>query len=57
MEWKRYCNADQPMCVEVAHMATGEVLVRNSSNPARDVEFSEEEWSTFVAAVRAGEEV
>ena len=44
---------DTGTCVEVS---IGEVvLVRNSSAPEKRVEFTREEWRTFVAGVRSGE--
>lgn len=51
------CNADHVTgnCVEVAEMATGEVIVRSSLNTARDVELTRGEWDTFLAGAKAGE--
>jgi hypothetical protein len=33
----------------------GRVAVRSSEDPGRQVEFTEEEWATFLVAVRGGE--
>jgi hypothetical protein len=41
-------------CVEVAQ-ADGEVLVRDSKDPAAALRFTADEWAAFVAGVRAGE--
>lgn len=51
------CSADSNSenCVEVAEMATGEVIVRSSLNTARDVELTRGEWDTFLAGAKAGE--
>lgn len=43
-------------CVEVAQLTDGGVAVRDSKDPSRPaLEFTAEEWSAFVAGVRAGE--
>ncbi|TLF80824.1 DUF397 domain-containing protein [Nocardia cyriacigeorgica] len=43
-------------CVEVAHLATGMVGVRDSKNPtAAALVFSPSEWDAFLAGARAGE--
>lgn len=42
-------------CVEVAHSG-GDVLVRDSKHPGQPpLVFNREEWTAFLAGVRAGE--
>jgi hypothetical protein len=40
--------------VEV-HFSGGSVAVRSTREPERHVEFTEDEWATFLMAARAGE--
>lgn len=51
------CNTDHVTgnCVEVAEMATGEVIVRSSLNTARDIELTRGEWDAWIAGVKAGD--
>jgi Domain of unknown function (DUF397) len=43
-------------CVEVGRTADGAVLVRDAKNRAqRPLAFTDEEWTAFVAGVKAGE--
>jgi len=54
--WTRssFCNADQPMCVEVlADIDT--IRVRDSKAPSVTLEFTRAEWDSFLAGVLAGE--
>ena len=50
------CQADSPMCVEVAQLESGEVLVRSTLAPQSTVTFTVEEWRTFLVGVRQGGE-
>jgi len=50
----RACN--NSACVQVAHLPGGMVAVRDSKDIARPAHiFDSEEWSAFVAGVKAGE--
>jgi Domain of unknown function (DUF397) len=53
--WRRgsFCSGNGD-CVEVA-MAEGSVLVRGSTDPRGTLQFSRGEWTSFVAAVKAGQ--
>lgn len=55
-EWIRACGSSS--CVEVKFPGAFDeswVVVRSSDHPADFVSFSNEEWDTFVAAVKRGE--
>jgi len=54
--WKRSrrCDNSGPNCVEVLTTGT-EVHVRNSTNPAATLTFTNDEWRTFTDGVRDGE--
>lgn len=55
--WRKssYSNGDGGACVEVATLGH-EHAVRDSKNPTGNVlAFSNDEWSAFVDAVRAGD--
>lgn len=41
-------------CVEVAHRE-GQLIVRNSTEPERSVQFSREEWESFLKGAQKGE--
>ena len=50
----RACSSDG--CVEVAHLAGGNVAVRDSKNEHKAAHvFDREEWSAFIAGVKNGE--
>ena len=49
-----YCAADKPQCVEVAFGDHG-VHVRDSKNPGPVLCFTADEWSAFLAGMKAGE--
>ncbi|MGC4769000.1 DUF397 domain-containing protein [Micromonospora sp. DT44] len=49
------CDVSSPNCVEVAIDANLNRIVRNSQRPDEQVTFDEDEWSTFVASVQAGQ--
>jgi len=50
----RACN--NSACVQVAHLPGGIVAVRDSKDTAKAAHFFDrEEWSAFVAGVKAGE--
>jgi hypothetical protein len=51
-EWIRPCESNA--CVEVSH-EYGNIFVRNSKDPGRTIVFDNEEWSTFLEAVKRGE--
>jgi len=51
---EQFCNADQPMCVEVAEMSDGKIAIRNSQFKDATVH-TREEFSAFVQACGAGE--
>lgn len=55
MEWRTssFCKADQPMCVEVAHVDDGAVMVRDAEG--YHLRYTREEWDAFVRGVKAGE--
>jgi hypothetical protein len=49
-----YCSSGG--CVEVGRLADGGVAVRDAKNPEQPaLLFTGQEWSVFVAGVRAGE--
>lgn len=50
-----FCTAGG--CVEVGQSPDGAVLVRDSKDPQRatSLAFTREEWTAFVAGVKAGE--
>jgi Domain of unknown function (DUF397) len=50
----RACSSDG--CVEVAHLAGGNVAVRDSKDVGKPAHvFDREEWSAFIAGVKNGE--
>lgn len=51
------CDNSGPNCVEVAVTAGGGRVVRNSQRPETQVVFDEQEWSTFVSSIRAGQDL
>jgi hypothetical protein len=53
--WRRSQRCDAGNCVEVAFL-NEEIMLRDSKNPAAAVlRFSKDEWTAFVAGVRAGD--
>lgn len=54
MEFRKssFCNADSPMCVEVAETPEG-VSLRDSAGDT--VAYTPEEFGAFLAGVKAGE--
>jgi hypothetical protein len=50
---KKYC--DSAACVEVATHVAGYVQIRASWSPAQVAEFTPEEFSVFLRAVKGGE--
>lgn len=48
-----FCNFGG--CVEVGRSAEGAVLVRDTKDRALQLAFTDEEWTAFVAGVKAGE--
>lgn len=57
VEWRKssYCNADQPMCVEVSEVYEGVIGVRDTGNPDRHLYIEKEKFKAFVDGVKAGE--
>jgi hypothetical protein len=57
VQWlKSSYSSDSANCVEVAVLSSDEIAMRDSKNPDRaTLLYSTTSWSTFVAAVRAGE--
>jgi len=54
-KWKKSSRCASATCVEVARI-DDRYLIRDSKNPeAAPLSFTTEEWSAFVAGVRAGE--
>ncbi|HEY9408755.1 MAG TPA: DUF397 domain-containing protein [Jiangellaceae bacterium] len=56
--WRKasFSNQDPTECVEVADLADGGRLVRDSKNPSGGIlRFTAGEWSAFVQGVHAGE--
>jgi hypothetical protein len=50
----RACSADG--CVEVAHLAGGNVAVRDSKDAGKPAHvFDREEWSAFITGVKSGD--
>jgi hypothetical protein len=49
-----YCAADKPQCVEVGAVGA-EIWVRNSKHPIAKLRFTVDEWTAFLAGVKAGE--
>jgi len=55
VEWRKSKRCGNAACVEVARVEDG-YLVRDSKNPTGAVlSFTEQEWTTFVEGVEAGE--
>jgi hypothetical protein len=52
-----FCNADSGQCVEVELSAgvNGNVMVCNSKDRGSSIEFTQEEWTTFIQGVKSGE--
>lgn len=48
-----FCNFGG--CVEVGRTPEGAVLVRDTKDRAQQLSFTDEEWTAFVAGVKAGE--
>ncbi|MER6143735.1 DUF397 domain-containing protein [Streptomyces sparsogenes] len=58
LQWRKssYSNGSGGNCVEVAELAGGGAVVRDSKDPERAVlAFSGRAWGDFVAAVRRGQ--
>lgn len=55
MEWISACKADSPMCLEVAFLEGGEVLLRSSTNPASTITVTDDEFATFLAGAKSGQ--
>lgn len=59
MEWKRSsaCATDHQTgnCVEVHWAESGGVIIRSSTNTARDIEVTADEFEAFKAGVIAGD--
>jgi hypothetical protein len=56
--WRRSSRCgSHGSCVEVSDFAGGAVAVRDGKTPERSpiLVFSDEEWSSFIAGVKAGE--
>jgi hypothetical protein len=54
--WQRSSYSNNGTCVEVAELADGGRLVRDSKDPAGPVlAFTPQEWTAFVLGVKAGE--
>lgn len=52
--WVRASKCESNTCVEVA-AEYGNILVRSSRARSFWVSFDDEEWTTFIAAAKAGE--
>jgi hypothetical protein len=52
--WRRssFCQASE--CAEIA-VRDGEILVRSSREPEREVRLTTDEWQAFVKGIQAGE--
>lgn len=52
-QWRKssFCNADQPMCVEVNGEVDGHILLRDSNGT---VCYTQEEFAVFIEGVKAG---
>lgn len=48
-----FCNFGN--CVEVGRTDDGAVLVRDTKDRTQELAFTDEEWTAFVAGVKAGE--
>ncbi|HEU5110005.1 MAG TPA: DUF397 domain-containing protein [Micromonosporaceae bacterium] len=56
LSWRKSSRCDSAACVEVAFVGGGGVAVRNSTTVGGAVlTFERDEWSSFVAGVRAGD--
>lgn len=50
------CNWDQPQCVEVESLPSGDIAVSDSKTDTNEaLVFTPAEWDAFVAGVKAGE--
>ncbi len=50
----RYCSTDG--CVEVAHLPSGMIAIRDSKDVTKSPHvFDQQEWQAFVAGVRNGD--
>jgi len=54
LDWRKGSRCGGGACLEVAKR-NGEVLVRDSKNPAVVLAFTPEEWAAFMEAVKSGE--
>jgi hypothetical protein len=54
LSWRRSSACSYGNCVEV-HFSGGSVTIRSTRDPGRQVEFTEDEWTTFLVAARDGE--
>jgi len=52
--WVKSARCESSHCVEVASLDNAMAL-RNSTDPAKHLTFSAEDWTAFVAGVRNGE--
>ena len=61
MLWRQPSDCASNACVEVKMVdviledSSRTILIRSSSDPTRTLAFTEDEWDTFVAAVKSGE--
>lgn len=51
--YKSAFSADRH-CVEVGNREDGTVIVRNSRDPEREIEYTEPEWNAFIGGVMQG---
>lgn len=52
--WRRSSFCDTSACVEIVALDEGMAL-RDSADPQRTLQFSRDDWMTFIAGVRAGD--
>jgi hypothetical protein len=56
MHYKKSSFCNSGTCVEVAHLSTGDIALRDAKNPTVPPHvFTRDEWTAFVAGVRNGE--
>jgi hypothetical protein len=53
--WRRSSACVNNECVEVAFVADGDVLIRQSRIPHKVIRFDVSEWDAFLQGVHAGE--